>query len=121
MDLSAATARLLVDPILAVVFPSACPACGRLLARPRRGPLCEPCWAGLPRHRAVTCRCGLPLPAGLLACGRCRRRRQPFSSGASLGPYEGTLRQALHALKYHGRRRSAVGGTPCLPAAVPFA
>jgi len=107
LDLSAATARLLVDPILAVVFPSACPACGRLLARPRRGPLCEPCWAGLPRHRAVTCRCGLPLPAGLLACGRCRRRRQPFSSGASLGPYEGSLRLVVHELKYAGRRRAA--------------
>ena len=106
MDIAAATA-LLVDPLLAVVFPSACPACGRLLARPRRGPLCEPCWASLPRHRAVACRCGLPLPPGLSACGRCRRQRQPFASGASLGPYEGSLRLVIHQLKYAGRRRAA--------------
>ena len=93
--------------MLAVVFPSACPACGRLLARPGRGPLCEPCWASLPRHRAVACRCGLPLAPGLSACGRCRRGRQPFAAGASLGPYEGSLRVVLHELKYAGRRRVA--------------
>jgi ComF family protein len=107
LDLSAAAARLLVDPFLAVVFPSACPACGRLLAHPGRGPLCEPCWASLPRHLAVSCRCGLPLPPALSACGRCRRGRQPFAAGASLGPYEGPLRVVLHELKYAGRRRAA--------------
>jgi ComF family protein len=104
---ASAAARRLVDPVLAVVFPSACPACGRLLALPGRGPLCEPCWASLPRHRALVCRCGLPLAPGLAACGRCRRGRQPFAAGASLGPYEGALRAALHALKYGGRRRAA--------------
>jgi predicted amidophosphoribosyltransferase len=93
--------------VLAVVFPSACPACAQLLAHPKRGPLCEPCWASLPRHRAVACRCGLPIAPGLSACGRCRRGRQPFASGASLGPYEGTLRVVLHELKYAGRRRAA--------------
>ncbi|HXK09020.1 MAG TPA: ComF family protein [Vicinamibacteria bacterium] len=108
MNLSAvsATARLLVDPVLAVVFPSACPACGRLLAHPGRGPLCGPCWESLPRHHAVACRCGLPLLPGRVVCGRCRRGRQPFAAGASLGPYEGTLRLVLHELKY-GRRRRA--------------
>jgi ComF family protein len=104
---ASATARRLVEPVLAVVFPSSCPACGRLLAHPGRGPLCEPCWAGLPRHHAVVCGCGLPLASGLTACGRCRRGRQPFSSCASLGPYDGTLRIALHELKYRGRRRAA--------------
>ena len=109
MDFSSvsATARVLVDPVLAVVFPSACPACGRLLAHPGRGPLCEPCWAGLPRHRAVACVCGLPLLPGRSTCGRCRRGRQPFAAGASFGPYEGSLRLVLHALKYGGRRRAS--------------
>ena len=105
-SVSTTAARLLVDPVLAVVFPSACPACGRLLAHPGRGPLCEPCWASLPRHRAVACRCGLPLLSGGSVCGRCRRGRQPFAAGASLGPYEGSLRLVLHQLKYSGRRRA---------------
>jgi ComF family protein len=101
-------ARRLVDPVLAVVFPSACPACGRLLARPGRGPLCETCWQSLPRHAAAACRCGLPLLAGRARCGRCRRGLQPIAAAASLGPYEGSLRLVLHELKYAGRRRAAV-------------
>lgn len=104
--LSAAAARFLVDPVLAVVFPSRCPACGVPVARPTRGPLCEACWAALPRHGAPLCRCGIPLPSGE-ACGRCRRGINPFAAGASLGPYAGALRTAIHELKYRGRRRVA--------------
>jgi ComF family protein len=105
---AALAARRLVEPVLAVVFPSACPACGRTLGSAGRGPLCEPCWAGLPRHSGPACACGLPLAPGRPApCGRCRRGRQPFAAGASLGPYEGPLRVAVQQLKYNGRRRVA--------------
>ena len=104
---AAATARRLVEPVLTVVFPSACAACGRLLAQPTQGPLCGPCWGALPRHRTPSCGCGLPLAPGRPACARCRRNRQPFAAGASLGPYEGPLRVAIHELKYRGRRRVA--------------
>ena len=109
MGLSAATAvaRRLFEPVLTVVFPSACAACGRLLARPTRGPLCGPCWDTLPRHRTASCGCGRPLVPGRAACPRCRRGRQPFAAGASLGPYEGSLRLVIHELKYRGRRRVA--------------
>lgn len=104
--LAAATARLLLDPVLAVVFAPCCPACGQTLARPTRGPLCEGCWAALPRHRTPLCRCGVPLAAGP-TCGRCRRGLTAFAAGASLGPYAGVLRTAIHELKYRGRRRVA--------------
>ena len=109
MNLSRAqdTARRLFDPLLAVVFPSSCPACGALLAHPAGGPLCERCWQSLPRHRSCGCRCGLPLLPGRAECGRCRRGRQPFAAGASLGPYDGSLRVLLHQLKFAGRRRAA--------------
>jgi ComF family protein len=102
------TARRLVEPVLAVVFPTACPVCASALAHPTRGPLCDRCWETLPRHRGRLCGCGLPLPSTLLVCGRCRRGRQPFTAGTSLGPYEGGLRQVIHELKYRGKRR--VGG-----------
>lgn len=46
-------------------------------------------------------------PALAGPCGRCRRERTPFERGASLGPYQGALRIAIHELKYHGRRRVA--------------
>ena len=98
------TALRLVDPVLAVVFPSACPVCARALAHPTRGPLCDPCWDALPRHRGRLCGCGLPLPPALLRCGRCRRGRQPFTAGLSLGPYEGALRTVIHELKYGGKQ-----------------
>jgi ComF family protein len=100
-------ARRLIDPVLAVVFPSSCPACGAFVAHPAAGPLCEACWATLPRHRSASCRCGLPLLPGHAECGRCRRGRQPIAAGASLGPYEGSLRVLLHQLKFAGRRRAA--------------
>lgn len=106
-DLAGLAARRLVDPLLAVVFPSSCPACGALLAHPADGPLCGVCWAALPRHRGPSCACGLPLLPGAAACGRCRRSRQPIAAGASLGPYEGPLRVAVQQLKYSGRRRAA--------------
>src|SRR6185503_3620938 len=103
-----ATARLLVDPVLSLVFPARCPACRGCLDRPRSGPLCEGCWRSLPRHRWALCACGVPLPAPAAgACGRCRRGLSPVARGASLGPYEGSLRVALHELKYRGRRRAA--------------
>lgn len=109
MDLHGAQEAALrwLDPVLAVVFPSACPACGALLRRPAQGPLCEPCWLTLPRHACAACRCGLPLLPGAAQCGRCRRGRQPFAAGASLGPYAGSLRVLLQQLKFGGRRRPA--------------
>jgi ComF family protein len=107
VGLAATAARLLLDPVLAVVFPSRCPACASSVERPRGGPLCEACWAGLPQHRDPCCGCGVPLPAGGTLCGRCRRGLSPFTAGASLGPYDGALRVAVHELKYRSRRRVA--------------
>lgn len=105
--LPSATVKHFLDPLLAVVFPSRCPACGVSVDHPTRGPLCGACWQGLPRHRHPLCRCGFPLPAAVKTCGRCRRGLQPIGAGASLGPYEGALRTLIHELKYHGRRRVA--------------
>jgi len=107
LGLAQAAARRLLEPVLAVVFPSSCPACGVMLAHPAHGPLCEACWRALPRHRGGACRCGLPLVPGVAECGRCRRGRNAFAAGASLGPYEGSLRVLLHQLKFAGRRRVA--------------
>lgn len=107
LDSAKAAARRLVDPVLSVVFPAECPACGRLVAQPTGGPLCGRCWQAMPRHRTPACRCGLPLLSGRGVCGRCRRGRQPLAAGASLGPYEGSLRTAIQELKFRGRRRVA--------------
>jgi len=44
---------------------------------------------------------------GQTLCGRCRRGRGELDRGASLGPYDGALRVAVHELKYRGRWRVA--------------
>src|SRR6185295_8705296 len=107
VSLAALARKGLVDPLLAVVFPSRCPSCAGELSSPSRGPLCEQCWAALPVHVVPACPCGLPLPGAVAACSRCRRGLTPFRAEASLGPFEGPLRTALHELKYRGRRRVA--------------
>lgn len=100
--------RLLLDPLLAAIFPARCCGCGAGLERPLAGPLCAGCWGLLPRHRSPLCGCGLPLPSALAApCGRCRRGLAPVARGFSLGPYEGALRTLIHELKYRSRRRVA--------------
>ncbi len=104
---SCRVAGRLLGSVLAVVFPSACRACGRWLTGAFDAPLCESCWTALPRQEAARCGCGLPLPPGRPACGRCQRSEQPFVTAASIGRYEGALRTVVHELKYGGRRRSA--------------
>lgn len=104
--LAAAAARVL-DPVLAVVFPERCPACQGEVERPTQGPLCGRCLTALPRWRGPLCACGASAAPPLLRCGRCRRGRTPFRTGASIGPYEGPLRALVHELKYRGRRRVA--------------
>jgi ComF family protein len=100
--------RHLFEPLLAALFPSCCPLCDVLLASPTRGPLCERCLGSLPRHRVGVCGCGQPLPLAVPPpCGRCRRQINPLPEGANLGPYEGSLRGAVLALKFGGRRRLA--------------
>jgi len=52
--------------------------------------------------------CGDPLPSwrsvvGGALCPRCRRRPPLVTLARSIGPYEGTLRAIVHALKYDGR------------------
>lgn len=98
--------RHLLDPLLAALFPSSCSACGQLVSRPRRGPLCDDCWRSLPRHRGTMCLCGRPISQGQ-TCAHCRRGLTPFATGFSLGPYSGGLRVAVHELKYRGRRHVA--------------
>jgi ComF family protein len=40
-------------------------------------------------------------------CGRCQRTPRVITMGRSIGPYDGTLRQILQALKYDKRRSVA--------------
>jgi ComF family protein len=104
------TLRALANRTLALLFQPPCAACGRPVPRPLEGAICDACWSTLVPFRPPLCACcSEPLPswrAATLAamhCPRCRRRPLTIARAAAVGPFEGTLRGAVHALKYGGR------------------
>jgi ComF family protein len=57
-------------------------------------------------------RCGDPLPTwrtlpSVTVCDRCRHAERLVDRARAIGPYDGALRDILHALKYEGRRSLA--------------
>ncbi len=99
----------LVHGLGALLFPAPCLVCERVLAEPFRSPVCRDCELSFPRIRAPGCpRCGLPYEDGVTPglCGPCRGERH-FELARSVAPYEGSIRVALHALKFGRRERVA--------------
>ncbi|HEY7203666.1 MAG TPA: ComF family protein [Methylomirabilota bacterium] len=96
--------------LLDLVFPPFCAVCRAALSEARRGPLCVPCWEALERIGPPWCRtCGTPMTAALRAtdaprCGECRRRPPVFAYARAGARYGDVAREALHALKFKGRR-----------------
>jgi predicted amidophosphoribosyltransferase len=108
------TLRGFANRALARIFAPPCAACGGPIPDPLDGAVCDACWASLVSFTPPLCLgCGDPLPAwratarAVTRCPRCRRRSRPISRQASAGPYEGTLRAVVHALKYERRRSVA--------------
>jgi ComF family protein len=102
--------RPLADGAVAILLAPLCAACRRPLDSPTRGAVCPPCWSAIVPITPPCCRtCGDPLASWRVvslagaSCPRCRRRPQLVSLARSIGPYEGTLRAIVHALKYDGR------------------
>ncbi|MGB7217696.1 MAG: ComF family protein [Vicinamibacterales bacterium] len=103
-----------MDGLLAVLLAPVCAACGAILDRPTRGPVCAGCWASiLPLTPPLCDRCGDVLPTWrstsvwAAQCPRCRRTRRQVDRARAIGAYDGALRAVIHALKYEGRRSLA--------------
>ena len=100
---------------LDLLYPALCPVCDHALDAGRRDPLCRECWAAIERIESPFCAsCGLPLPsfdppveALTLRCHACRVEAPPFEYARAAGAYAGVLRDALHALKFGGKRTLA--------------
>ena len=106
--------RHAAEAVLAVALAPRCASCTSVLGAPLEGPVCQPCWSQVRLLSAPLCRtCGDPLPSwrvlslALEHCPRCRRARSYADMGRTVGDYEGTLREIIHALKYDGRRSLA--------------
>jgi ComF family protein len=94
---------------LDLVFPALCPVCGATLAAGRRDPLCGACWAAVPRIGAPCCaRCGAPVVTGEAGtCGPCAAAPPAWDWARAGAEYAGVIREAIHALKFEGRRALA--------------
>lgn len=107
--------RRAADGVLAVLLAPQCAACARLLDAPMAGPVCEVCWASIVPVTPPICEsCGDPLLSWRVVdgaaerCARCRRARSGVDRGRTVGEYEGSLREIIHAFKYDGRRSLAM-------------
>jgi ComF family protein len=90
-----------------------CAICANILTRVAAGAVCDECWRGVRFVTPPICvRCGDPLAAPRESapspspCG-CSQLSPDIHLARALGSYEGTLRLAIHALKYNGRRSVA--------------
>lgn len=107
-----AVARVLRSPVDAVgcaILPASCPLCGSPLPRLSSVPICDACWLEIPVQSEDVCqRCGdtldQPGPESGHFCRTCRLAPPPFARAVAYGPYEGRMRDAIHALKYDGLR-----------------
>jgi len=104
---------------LDLVFPALCPVCTATLAERRRDPLCGACWDRIARITPPCCdRCGLPWPAsarlslsvtatGPPVCDACQVEPPGWDWARAGAEYEGVVRDAIHALKFRGKRALA--------------
>lgn len=102
--------RSAADGALAILLAPACAACHEPLEQPTRGPVCGRCWSAIVPITPPCCRtCGDPLPSWRIIsiaesrCPRCRRKPPLVTLARAVGPYEGSLRAIVHALKYGAR------------------
>ena len=100
----------MADGAVAVLLAPICAACRVPLDQPTRGAVCPRCWAAIIPITPPCCRtCGDPLPTWRVrsvaeaCCPRCRRSAPLVSLARAIGPYQGTLRAIVHALKYDRR------------------
>ncbi|MDR7417635.1 MAG: ComF family protein [Armatimonadota bacterium] len=96
-----------------LLYPPICAACNSPGEH-----LCERCLLQSRRIQPPVCACcGSPVPPtgwGRAAvhtrdgrCEACRRHPPAYERARSVFVYEGPIREAIHALKYHGRRAAA--------------
>ena len=100
--------RALAVAALDLIFPAVCPLCAARLGEGRRDPLCGGCWRSFTRLGPPWCaRCGAPSVAPTDRCPACRDPAFAFDYARAASVYGDAVREAIHALKFHGRRSLA--------------
>ena len=115
-----AVARVLRSPMDALscaLLPASCSLCGSPLPQLSSVPICDACWTEFPVQSGPVCaRCGdtvdaLPLDwvRPFRVCRACRLAPPPFVRAVAFGPYQGRMKEAIHALKYDRLHPAARG------------
>jgi ComF family protein len=102
--------RAFATAALDLLFPAVCPLCVARLGPGRHDPVCGACWTSFERLTPPLCPvCGMPVasPLGAAACPTCRIETPPFDYARAAASYGGAVREAVHALKFGGRRSLA--------------
>ena len=87
-----------------LIVPRRCPGCDRALPPASPEEFCPSCMASLPVLLEPWCpRCG-DASAGAGPCSRCRETPPPYSVARCAFRFDGPVREAVHALKFRGRR-----------------
>lgn len=96
--------REIFNSLLELLFPSKCHLCGDRSPEP----LCESCFTSLPRISGTICaQCGKPYQQAVNRCSECSGKSFSFSQVRSAGLYAGTLKEAIHHLKYKNGKKLA--------------
>ncbi len=97
--------------LLDLLYPSHCIHCERRLSAEEKEGLCPSCLSQIPKNIPPFCpTCGRSYRGtkGASRCGGCEGKVFPYDRLWFVAPYEGVLREALHTLKYKGRKPIAV-------------
>ena len=95
-----------IDSLSCALLPASCSLCGSLLPRLSSVPICHVCWTEFSSSGTPACsRCGDTLSAppedsAIALCRACRMAPPAFMRAVSYGPYQGRMREAIHALKF---------------------
>lgn len=102
--------RLTVHGLLNLLFPSVCPVCGNDSDSHRHNPVCASCWNAIGPYSGPAClTCGIPVTSDIaMHCESCMKTPPSFSKVIYYGIYDGTLRKAIHLLKFNGVKRLAL-------------
>jgi ComF family protein len=97
----------IVKGLIDLIFPPLCAFCGTPLTEDGQGEICPCCLGNIRFISPPICpTCGLPFPMEVgedHLCGQCLRTNWHFGIARAFGLYEGTIREAIHLLKYGGK------------------
>ena len=98
----------MLNTIANVLYPAACLLCRRACIT-ATAVFCDACQQDVRAPSLPLCQCcGAEVPGAFdarLRCRSCQRRPRAFISARAPFTYETTVREAIHAFKYHGHHR----------------